>query len=264
MSTDLCPLLVLSNAINVLQLSNNMFATNSANICQMWSTTPIPTTPKVLASVMLVAPQYIGHFSWFLLKLPIINFAHSLQPAHTEHAFPLTWDDQANAVQFFVSNKTFMLSFADSASFWCFKYMVFCCDQVDTTCVHPFNSKMLLDAVIKFRILAQIPLGIGRGIGEGIVQEYYYGGDSGSPDGPKPSSVTSPDTDGSSPTVTYVNRDTSPICRRTPVPVQEGPCPVNTNIQPVADMLPTLSTVGDECYDHNSVVSHKKRKHDST
>lgn len=266
-------------------LSNNMLATNGASICQMWATTPVPTTATVTASVMLVAPQYIGHFPWFLVKSPIIDFARSLQPTQTERAFALTWNDQENTVRFSVGERTFVLSFADSAIFWCFKYMVYCRDQVDTTCVYPFGAEMLLDAFIKFRIPAQIPLGIKRRIEEGIVQDS-------SPEGPQyinqaaatpsktaphvPSSVISSDSQGSSPVVAYVNRANSPIRLPTPMPVQEGPCPINANTQPAVDALPTLSntkpvadtfltpsTIGDGCMDHKNVVSHKKRKHDA-
>ncbi|KAI6010259.1 hypothetical protein PISMIDRAFT_25651 [Pisolithus microcarpus 441] len=265
MSPAPCPPPVPSNATNILQLSNNMLATNGASICQMWATTPVPTTATVTASVMLVAPQYIGHFPWFLVKSPIIDFARSLQPTQTERAFALTWNDQ---------------------------YMVYCRDQVDTTCVYPFGAEMLLDAFIKFRIPAQIPLGIKRRIEEGIVQECYHPGDSSSPEGPQyinqaaatpsktaphvPSSVISSDSQGSSPVVAYVNRANSPIRLPTPMPVQEGPCPINANTQPAADALPTLSntkpvadtfltpsTIGDGCMDHKNVVSHKKRKHDA-
>ncbi|KAI6002073.1 hypothetical protein EDD15DRAFT_2361418 [Pisolithus albus] len=281
MSPVICSPPAPNNATNVLEQSNNLLATNGASICQMWATTPVPTTATVAASVMLVAPQYIGHFPWFLVKSPIVNFARSLQPTQTECAFALTWNDQGNTVRFSVGERTFMLSFADLATFWCFKYMVYRRDQVDTTCVHPFGAEMLLDAFIKFRIPAQIPLGIRRGIEEGIIQE-------GSPEGPRsinqaaelpskraphmPSSVISSVSQGSSPAVTYVNRDNSPP---TPVPVQEGPCHMNatvqstadalpnlTHIQPVADALLSPPTIEDGSLDRDNVVSHKKRKHD--
>ncbi|KIK31328.1 hypothetical protein PISMIDRAFT_20659 [Pisolithus microcarpus 441] len=260
-----------SNATNVLQLSKNMLATNGVNICQMWATTPIPTTPKVAASVMLVAPQYFGHFPWFLVKSPLVNFARSLQPTQTERAFPLTWDDQGNAVRFSVGNRTFMLSFANSGIFWCFKYMVYCRDQVDSNCVRPFSAEMLLDAFIKFKIPAQIPLGTGRETGEGVVQEdspeeYKYANQAVAASSEEAlhvhPSAASPEAQGSPPTATHINRHHSPTRPPTPVPVQEGLSPANANIQPVADAMQALYTIGDGCHDRQNAVSHKKRKHD--
>ncbi|KAI5983197.1 hypothetical protein EDD15DRAFT_2376754 [Pisolithus albus] len=259
------------NATNVLQLSNNMLATNGVNICQMWATTPIPTTPKVAASVMLVAPQYFGHFSWFLVKSSIINFARSLQPTQTERAFPLTWDDQENVARFSVGNRTFMLSFANSSIFWCFKYMAYCRDQIDTNCIRPFNAEMLLDAFVKFKIPAQIPLGTGRETGEGMVredspEEHKYANQAvAAPSGEVlhvHPSAASPEVQGSFPTVTHNNRHNSPTRPPTLVPLQEGLSPASANIQPVADAMRALSAIGDGCQDCQNAVSHKKRKHD--
>ncbi|KIK20953.1 hypothetical protein PISMIDRAFT_24074 [Pisolithus microcarpus 441] len=242
MPPALCPPLSSSNATNVLQLTNNMLATNSGNICQVWATTPIPTTPRVAASVMLVAPQYVGYFPWFLVKSPIINFSRSLQPAPTERTFPLTWNDQ---------------------------YMVYCHDQVDMDCHHHVNAEMLLDAFIKFRIPAQIPLGIRKEVGEHVQSSPEWHEDvnatvgASSEEAPSAHSLNiSPLTPGNSRTATYVNRGNSLICPPTLVPVQEGLFPTSLNAQPIVDLLWTLSTTGDECHDRKNVVSHKKRKHD--
>ncbi|KAI5985944.1 hypothetical protein EDD15DRAFT_2373593 [Pisolithus albus] len=261
MPPALRPPLSSSDATNVLQLTNNMLATNSGNICQVWATTPIPTTPRVAASVMLVAPQYVGYFPWFLVKSPIINFSRSLQLAPTERTFPLTWNNQVFIM--------FALSFADTAIFWCFKYMVYCRDQVDTDCHHHLNAEMLLDAFIKFRILAQIPLGMRRAVGEHVQSSPERHEDvnatvgASSEEAPSAhSSNMSPLTPGNSHTATRVNRGNSPIRPPTPVPVQEGLFPTSLNPQPVVDLLRTLSTTGDECHDRKNVVSHKKRKHD--
>ncbi|KAI6166721.1 hypothetical protein EDD17DRAFT_1752901 [Pisolithus thermaeus] len=259
-----------TGATNVLQLTNNMLATNGANICQMWATTPIPTTPRVAASVMLVAPQYVGHFPWFLVKSPTVNFSRSLQPATTEHTFPLTWDDQGNTIRFSVGNRTFLLSFADPAIFWCFKYMVYCRDQVDMNCVHQLNAEMLLDAFIKFRIPAQIPLGIRRGVGEHVQRGSLEGHEYvntivgvSSEEAPSVhSSTISSQAPSNSHTATYVNRGNSPIHLPTPVPVQEGLSSTNPSAQPVVDSQLPLSTIGDECHDRKDAVSHKKRKYD--
>ncbi|KAI6004197.1 hypothetical protein EDD15DRAFT_2360500 [Pisolithus albus] len=245
MPPALRPPLSTSNATNVLQLTNNMLATNSGNICQVWATTPIPTSPRVAASVMLVAPQYVGYFPWFLVKSPIINFSRSLQLAPTERTFPLTWNDQENA------------------------YMVYCCDQVDTDCHHHLNAEMLLDAFIKFRIPAQIPLGMRRAVREDIQSSPERHEDvnatvgASSEEAPSAHSPNiSPLTPGNSRTATYVNRGNSPIRPPTPVPVQECLFPTTLNAQPIVDSLQTLSTTGDECHDRKNVVSHKKRKHD--
>lgn len=46
--------------------------------------------------------------------------------------------------------------------FWCFKYMVYCRDQV-YRCQNrtpELNPKVLLDAFLEFKIPAQIPLGV--------------------------------------------------------------------------------------------------------
>ncbi|KAI6001908.1 hypothetical protein EDD15DRAFT_2361270 [Pisolithus albus] len=274
MPPALRPPLSSSDATNVLQLTNNMLATNSGNICQVWATTPIPTTPRVAASVMLVAPQYVGYFPWFLVKSPIINFSRSLQLAPTERTFPLTWNDQENAVRFCVGNRTFVLSFADAAIFWCFKYMVYCRDQVDTDCHHHLNAEMLLDAFIKFRILAQIPLGMRRAVGEHVQSSPERHEDVNATVGASseeaPSACTFLEYVPADPRQ-FSHRNThqqqlprgnSPIRPPTPVPVQEGLFPTSLNPQPVVDSLRTLSTTGDECHDRKNVVSHKKRKHD--
>ena len=46
--------------------------------------------------------------------------------------------------------------------FWCFKYMVYCRDQVDQrqNRTPKLNPKVLLDAFLKFKIPAQVPLGV--------------------------------------------------------------------------------------------------------
>ncbi|KIN97374.1 hypothetical protein M404DRAFT_10779 [Pisolithus tinctorius Marx 270] len=93
---------------NVLQMTHNMLATENVTVTQLWATTFVPTSSPVSALVMLVAPQH----TWFLMKSLIINFTQSLQPT------------QANAAQFSVDSKVFLLSFHDVAMFWCFKYMV--------------------------------------------------------------------------------------------------------------------------------------------
>ncbi|KAI6133971.1 hypothetical protein EV401DRAFT_2064448 [Pisolithus croceorrhizus] len=146
---------------NVLQMTHNILATENVTLTQLWATTPVPTTPPVSASVMLVALQH----SWFLVKSPIINFMRSLQPTPVEHdlrMFALTWADRANAVQFSVETKTFLLFFCDSAMFWCFKYMVHCRDQVDRHRHHvpELNAKVLLDAFLDFKIPMEVPLGV--------------------------------------------------------------------------------------------------------
>ncbi|KAI6162926.1 hypothetical protein EDD17DRAFT_1756958 [Pisolithus thermaeus] len=150
---------------NVLQMTHNILATENVTLTQLWATTPVPTTPPVSASVMLVAPQHCGHFPWFLVKSLIINFVRSLQPTpveHDLHMFALTWADRANAVQFSVETKTFLLFFCDSAMFWCFKYMVHCRDQVDRHRHHvpELNAKVLLDAFLDFKIPMEVPLGV--------------------------------------------------------------------------------------------------------
>ncbi|KAI5980982.1 hypothetical protein EDD15DRAFT_2204760 [Pisolithus albus] len=150
---------------NMLQMTHNILATENVTLTQLWATTLVPTTPPVSASVMLVAPQHCGHFPWFLIKSPIINFVRSLQPTPVEHdlrMFALTWADRANAVQFSVEGKTFLLFFCDSAMFWCFKYMVHCRDQVDRHRHHvpELNAKALLDAFLDFKIPMEVPLGI--------------------------------------------------------------------------------------------------------
>ncbi|KAI6028162.1 hypothetical protein EDC04DRAFT_2605812 [Pisolithus marmoratus] len=102
---------------------------------------------------------------WFLIKSQIINFVCSLQPTpfeHDLHMFALTWADRANTVQFSIEGKTFLLSFCDSAMFWCFKCMVHCHDQVDCHRHHvpELNAKLLLDAFLDFKIPVEVPLGI--------------------------------------------------------------------------------------------------------
>ena len=46
--------------------------------------------------------------------------------------------------------------------FWCFKYMVYCRDQVDQreNCTPELTPKMLLDAFLEFKIPAQVPLSV--------------------------------------------------------------------------------------------------------
>lgn len=154
---------------NVLQMTHNMLATENVTVTQLWATTLVPTSSPVSASVMLVAPQHSGHFPWFLIKSPIINFVRSFQPTPVEHdrrTFALTWADWANAAQFSVDGRIFLLSFRDSAMFWCFKYMVHCRDQVDRHWHHvsELNAKALLDAFLDFKIPAEVPLGIRSGI----------------------------------------------------------------------------------------------------
>ncbi|KAI6017893.1 hypothetical protein EDC04DRAFT_2902429 [Pisolithus marmoratus] len=154
---------------NVLQMTHNMLATENVTLTQLWATTLVPTSSPVSASVMLVAPQHSGHFPWFLIKSPIINFMRSFQPTPVEHdrrTFALTWADWANAAQFSVDSRIFLLSFRDSAMFWCFKYMVHCRDQVDRHRHHvsELNAKALLDAFLDFKIPAEVPLGIRSGV----------------------------------------------------------------------------------------------------
>ncbi|KAI5981194.1 hypothetical protein EDC04DRAFT_2916818 [Pisolithus marmoratus] len=154
---------------NVLQMTHNMLATENVTLTQLWVTTLVPTSSPVSASVMLVAPQHSGHFLWFLIKSPIINFVRSFQPTPVEHdrrTFALTWADWANAAQFSVDGRIFLLSFRDSAMFWCFKYMVHCHDQVDRHRHHvsELNAKALLDAFLDFKIPAEVPLGIRSGV----------------------------------------------------------------------------------------------------
>ncbi|KAI5980962.1 hypothetical protein EDD15DRAFT_2380647 [Pisolithus albus] len=131
---------------NVLQMTHNMLATENITVTQVWATTLVPTSSPVSASVMLVAPQHSGHFPWFLIKSSVINFA--------------------NAAQFSVKGRIFLLSFHDSAMFWCFKYMVHCRDQVDRHRHHipELNAKVLLDAFLDFKIPAEVPLGVKSGV----------------------------------------------------------------------------------------------------
>ncbi|KAI6029309.1 hypothetical protein BKA83DRAFT_11401 [Pisolithus microcarpus] len=150
---------------NVLQTTHNILATENVTVTQLWATTLVPTSPPVSASVMLVAPQHRGHFPWFLIKSPIINFVRSLQPTPVEHdlrMLVLTWADRAKTVQFSVEGKTFVIFFCDPAMFWCFKCMVHCRDQVDRHRHHvpELNAKVLLDAFLDFKIPAEVPLGI--------------------------------------------------------------------------------------------------------
>ncbi|KAI6143607.1 hypothetical protein BKA82DRAFT_9219, partial [Pisolithus tinctorius] len=58
----------------------------------------------------------------------------------------------------------------DSAMFWCFKYMVYCHDQVDRCQNHvpELNTKVLLDAFLRFKIPAQVPMGVRSGISCGL------------------------------------------------------------------------------------------------
>ncbi|KAI5989515.1 hypothetical protein EDD15DRAFT_2370554 [Pisolithus albus] len=154
---------------NVLQLTHNMLATENITVTQVWATTLVPTSSPVPASVMLVAPQHSGHFPWFLIKSSVINFVRSLQPTPVEQdrrTFALTWADWANAAQFSVEGRIFLLSFRDSAMFWCFKYMVHCRDQVDRHRHHipELNAKALLDAFLDFKIPAEVPLGVKSGV----------------------------------------------------------------------------------------------------
>ncbi|KIO12207.1 hypothetical protein M404DRAFT_7027 [Pisolithus tinctorius Marx 270] len=187
---------------NVLQMTHNMLATENVTVTQLWATTFVPTSSPVLALVMLVAPQHSGHFPWFLVKSPIINFARSLQPTRVEYdrrTFALTWVDRANAAQFSVDGKVFLLSFHDPAMFWCFKYMVYCRDQVDCHqhCVSEPNAKVLLDAFLDFKIPAQVPLGVrsavsGRGLSKyhdkGVLASTGQGIDTASPEHSPPRS----------------------------------------------------------------------------
>ncbi|KAI5992679.1 hypothetical protein EDD15DRAFT_2367952 [Pisolithus albus] len=154
---------------NVLQLTHNMLATENITVTQVWATTLVPTSSPVPASVMLVAPQHSGHFPWFLIKSSVINFVWSLQPTPVEQdrrTFALTWADWANAAQFSIEGRIFLLSFRDSAMFWCFKYMVHCRDQVDRHRHHipELNAKALLDAFLDFKIPAEVPLGVKSGV----------------------------------------------------------------------------------------------------
>ena len=39
-----------------------MLATENVSVTQLWATTLVPTTASFSATVMLVAPQYVGNF----------------------------------------------------------------------------------------------------------------------------------------------------------------------------------------------------------
>ncbi|KAI6030146.1 hypothetical protein EDC04DRAFT_2898666 [Pisolithus marmoratus] len=135
---------------NVLQMTHNMLATENVTLTQLWATTLVPTSSPVSASVMLVAPQHSGHFHEYITLVPlflVIDRLYSPTPVeHDRHTFALTWADWANAAQFSVDSRIFLLSFRDSAMFWCFKYMA------------------LLDAFLDFKIPAEVPLGIRSGV----------------------------------------------------------------------------------------------------
>ena len=42
--------------------TNIMLATENVSVTQLWATTLVPTTASFSATVMLVAPQYVGNF----------------------------------------------------------------------------------------------------------------------------------------------------------------------------------------------------------
>ena len=52
----------LARGLTNLYRTNIMLATENVSVTQLWATTLVPTTASFTATVMLVAPQYVGNF----------------------------------------------------------------------------------------------------------------------------------------------------------------------------------------------------------
>lgn len=149
----------------VLNLSgvNILYATEHAFITVLWASTAVPISLPAPASIVVLAPQYMGDYPWFLIKSPFVNLGRSLCPNQVERAqgaLPLGWDDNSNTVTFSVEYQTFRISFANSAMFWCFKYTVNCHKYRVRPCKYAFDEATLLDAFLQCRVPGQVPAGM--------------------------------------------------------------------------------------------------------
>jgi len=108
-----CTLILITSMLSYR--TNNIFATADVLVAPLWSTTLIPITEPVKASIMLIAPQKFGTHgllhsdfkipcstkkcwlaAWFLLKSKVVDLAHSLEPTPIEceqRSSPFLWDD---------------------------------------------------------------------------------------------------------------------------------------------------------------------------
>ncbi|KAI6045821.1 hypothetical protein EDC04DRAFT_2888397 [Pisolithus marmoratus] len=154
----------------VLNLSgiNILYATKHAFVTVLWASTAVPVSEPGSASILLLAPQEIGEShkhpdSWFLIKSPFVSLSHSLHPNEVEHArgaLPLGWDDNNNTVTFSVEYQAFQISFANSAMYWCFKYMANCHSYHVQSTKYAFDEKMIFDDFLRCKIPGQVPVGM--------------------------------------------------------------------------------------------------------
>ncbi|KAI6001897.1 hypothetical protein EDD15DRAFT_2361255 [Pisolithus albus] len=149
----------------VLNLSgvNILYATEHAFVTVLWASTAVPVSEPAPASILLLAPQEIGESPWFLIKSPFVSLGRSLRPNEVERArgaLPLGWDDNNNTVTFSVEYQSFRISFANSAMYWCFKYMANCHSYRVRSSKYAFDETMLLEDFLRCKIPGQVPIGM--------------------------------------------------------------------------------------------------------
>ncbi|KAI5990523.1 hypothetical protein BKA83DRAFT_4499497 [Pisolithus microcarpus] len=140
-----------------------LYATEHAFVTALWASTAVPISESAPASILLLAPQEIGDSPWFLIKSPFVHLGRSLRPNPDERArgaHPLGWDDDGNTVTFCVEYQAFRISFANSAMYWCFKYVTSCVAYRVRPSKYAYDEATLLDDFLQCKIPGQVPAGM--------------------------------------------------------------------------------------------------------
>ncbi|KAI6032122.1 hypothetical protein BKA83DRAFT_4488708 [Pisolithus microcarpus] len=140
-----------------------LYATEHAFVTALWASTAVPISESAPASILLLAPQEIGDSRKSLhsiLRRPSLMAPNSMMNVR-EVLIPLDGMTMlGNTVTFCVEYQAFRISFANSAMYWCFKYMTSCVAYRVRPSKYAYDEVTLLDDFLQCKIPGQVPAGM--------------------------------------------------------------------------------------------------------